>query len=163
MGGTMAGQPLQRWSTGGPRTVPGSGSLVDDLFHGRPTGEPATPGRCQLLDPPPVQGEVIWWTSHSIGGPLVDQPLQGLPTGGPATPGDDHWWTLHHSRVRSAGGAATPWEAQWWPAAPGEVRLWSTRTRGDSSIVQQLQGWPSGRSTRQTLMSPCSQATPLEA
>ena len=119
----MAGQPFQRWSTGGPPAVPGSGSLVDELLHGRPTGEPATPGRCQLLAPPPVQGQVIWWTSHSIGGPLVDQPLQGLPTGGPATPGDDHWWTLHHSRVRSAGGAATPWEAHWWTSRSRRGRL----------------------------------------
>ena len=95
------GGPASRWeaqlrashSSGGPLvgppTVPGSGSLVDELLHGRPAGESPTPRRCQLLDPPPVHGEAIWWTSHSIGGPLVDQPLQGLPTGGLATPGDD--------------------------------------------------------------------------
>ena len=49
------------------------------------------------------------------------------------------------------------------PAAPGGVGLWSIRARVDPSIAQQLHVWPSGRSTRQTLRSPCSQATPLEA
>ena len=107
----------------------------------RSSGGPATPL------------EVHWWTSHSRGCPLVDQPLQAMTTGGPSTiPG----WSPRVEQLpngRPIGG----------PAAPGEVRLWSTHIRGDSSIVQQLQGWPSGRSIRQTLRPPCSQATSLEA
>ena len=127
----MAGQPLQRWSTGGPPTVPGSGSLVDELLHGRPAGEPPTPGRCQLLDPPPVQGEVIWWTSHSIGGPLVGQPLQGFtgglhPKGGPlVAPALQEMPACGPAKLRDiARWSTTPGEASWaLHQSNGEV-LW---------------------------------------